>query len=118
MNTDQTPQPEPNPEPVHENVGGCQQELVRRMFQDQTVYLYSVKLLRQSHNDPAEKIRFEEYYAATHIREVWAGIARELDDEAVEVESVTRCVPILAFLSPNSFIESRATFAGDMSRAT
>jgi hypothetical protein len=104
MNTDQTTPPEPNPEPVQTNVGGCQQELVRRMFDDQTVYLYSVKLLRQSHEDPAEQIRFEEYYAASDIRDVWAGITRELEDESVEVESVTRCVPILAFLSPNKHL--------------
>jgi hypothetical protein len=79
----------------------CQKRLVRHLFADKVVYLYSVKLLRQSRVNPNEQDRHEEFYAAQDIRDVWAGISLELADEAVEVESVTRCVPILSFLLPN-----------------
>ena len=84
-----------SPAVVHER-------LVRHLFADKVFYLYSVKLLRQSRVNPNEQDRHEEFYAAQDIRDVWAGIALELADEAVEVESVTRCVPILSFLLPNA----------------
>ena len=83
-----------------------QERLVRHLFADKVVYLYSVKLLRQSRVNPNEQDRHEEFYAAHDIRDVWAGITLELADEAVEVESVTRCVPILSFLLPNVIVEA------------
>jgi hypothetical protein len=93
--TAETAQTTDSPAVVHER-------LVRHLFADKVVYLYSVKLLRQSRVNPNEQDRHEEFYAAQDIRDVWAGIALELADEAVEVESVTRCVPILSFLLPNA----------------
>ena len=75
-------------------------QLVKHLFADKVVYLYSVKLLRQNPEDPNEQDRFEEFYAAQDIRDVWAGISIELADKAVEVESVSRIVPILSFLAP------------------
>ena len=76
--------------------------LVRHLFSDKVVYLWSVKLLRQSRVNPNEQDLHEEFYAAQDIRDVLDGIAIELADEAVEVESVTRCVPILSFLLPDA----------------
>jgi hypothetical protein len=99
--------PEPNPEAAEtaqttDSPAVVHERLVRHLFADKVVYLYSVKLLRQSRINPNEQDRHEEFYAAQDIRDVWAGIALELADEAVEVESVTRCVPILSFLLPNA----------------
>lgn len=98
--------PEPNPEAAEtaqttDSPEVVHERLVRHLFADKVVYLYSVKLLRQSRVNPNEQDRHEEFYAAQDIRDVWAGIALELADEAVEVESVTRCVPILSFLPHN-----------------
>ena len=104
--------PEPNPEAAEtaqttDSQAIVHERLVRHLFADKVVYLYSVKLLRQSRVNPNEQDRHEEFYAAQDIRDVWAGIALELADEAVEVESVTRCVPILSFLLPNASVEAR-----------
>lgn len=98
--------PESNPEAAEtvqttDSPAVVHERLVRHLFAEKVVYLYSVKLLRQSRVNPNEQDRHEEFYAAQDIRDVWAGIALELADEAVEVESVTRCVPILSFLLPN-----------------
>lgn len=81
-----------------------EQQAVRQLLESTRVYLFSVKLLRQDSRNPAKFDRTEEFYAAEDIKDVWAGIDRELNDESVEVESITRCVPILSFLPPTGRI--------------
>lgn len=72
---------------------------VQRLLESMKIYLFCVKLLRQNPENPAQFERSEEFYVAQDIKDVWAGLKRELNDESVEVESITRDVPILAFIA-------------------
>jgi hypothetical protein len=71
---------------------------MKRLYQGETAYLYSVKIARPIAPSAATQEITEEFYVAKDIRDVWAAIETELTDEAVEVQSVTRHVPILACL--------------------
>ena len=61
-------------------------------------YLYRVRLLREDKKDSSKQKIFEEFYVARKIEDVWEKIEDERLDEAVEVEGITREVPVLAIL--------------------
>ena len=58
--------------------------------------VYEVKLVRMK-GDPDEVIE-SCYYVASDIMKVWDKLQPELNDEGVEVLSITTHVPILAVL--------------------
>jgi hypothetical protein len=76
---------------------------MKRLYQGESVYLYAVKIARPIAPSAATQEITEEFYVSKDIRDVWAAIESELSDEAVEVQSVTRHVPILACLLPDQW---------------
>jgi hypothetical protein len=63
------------------------------------LYLYEVSIARQDRKNPARSKITAEYYAASHIRDVWAALESELLDERASVETIKKHVPILRVLT-------------------
>ena len=71
---------------------------MKRLYEGESISLYCVRIVRGLRRETTE-----EFYVAKDIRDAWAAIESELTDEAVEVQSVTRHVPILACLMPDQW---------------
>jgi hypothetical protein len=71
---------------------------ITRIGESKIMYLYEVIILRPDHDRANAQMRISEYYVADHIKDVWAALSNELEDNAAEVESIRRDAPILAIL--------------------
>lgn len=77
----------------------------RQKFLETSLYLFRVCLLvphydKDAPNAPPSKRRSEEFHVAAHIDDVWEVMARDRSDERVEVEGITREVPVLSVIEP------------------
>lgn len=62
------------------------------------MYIYSIKTIRWNSNPKSEGRQSEEFVVSPGLEEVLEYLKLDRADQGVEIESITRCVPVIRVL--------------------